>query len=98
MGRSDLRAVNSRIGVIVEQRPSLAKGASCRPTNATLLVQMFTRNGSFRRDQPRRVRRTELRLRRCASALTRLNSGFSAIGYSVAMGPAALSAPYSRSS
>ena len=46
--------------------------------------------------QPHRVSRTELRSRRWVSALTRLNSGVSPIGYSVAMGPAALSAPYSR--
>ena len=48
--------------------------------------------------QARRVSRTELRPGRCTSALTRLSNGVSPIGYSVAMGPAALSAPYSRSS
>ena len=45
-----------------------------------------------------RLRRTELRSVRCASALTSVISGVSPMGYSVAMGPAALSAPYSRSS
>ena len=49
-------------------------------------------------DQPHRLRRTELRSVRCASALTSVISGVSPMGYSVAMGPAALSAPYSRSS